>query len=174
MNHIRLDLARILSLSHITHRYCAGANGFQRQFVYIRDILQLAVGIDVVVVWANLCISRRQNQVRTVYGAHDIHGTEVVSLQLKRVDIDHDLAVFASEGRRHRGSRYSRQLVTHRKLPRSRSWVSLRPCPFNVIRHTGRLDASNFSTTGGSVPGGKRRRLAMARFEIMVTSESGL
>ena len=29
------------------------------------------------------------------------------------------------------------------------------PRPFSVIRHTGRLDASNFSTTGGSVPGGK-------------------
>src|SRR5688572_31166 len=57
---------------------------------------------------------------------------------------------------------------------RSRNCVSLRPSPFNVIRQTGSEDASNFSTTGGSVPGGKRRRLAIARFEMLVTAESEL
>ena len=51
--------------------------------------------------------------------------------------------------------------------------VSLRPFPWNVTRQTGRLDASNFSTTGGSVPGGSRRSCAIARFEIVVTAESG-
>jgi hypothetical protein len=56
--------------------------------------------------------------------------------------------------------------------PRSRSAVSLSPSPFNVIRQTGRLDASNFCTIGGSVPGGSRRRSAIARFEISLTSES--
>jgi ABC-type transport system involved in cytochrome bd biosynthesis fused ATPase/permease subunit len=40
------------------------------------------------------------------------------------------------------------------------------------MRQTGRLDASNFSTTGGSVPGGSRRRLAIARLVMLVTSES--
>ncbi len=50
--------------------------------------------------------------------------------------------------------------------PRSRSAVSLRPSPPSVMRQTGRLDASNFCTTGGSVPGGSRRRSAIARFEI--------
>ena len=58
--------------------------------------------------------------------------------------------------------------------PISRSWVSFRPLPFNVIRHTGRLDASNFCTIGGSVPGGRRRRSAIARLEISLTSESAL
>ena len=47
------------------------------------------------------------------------------------------------------------------------------PSPLSVIRQTGRLEASNFSTTGGSVPGGKRRRLAIARLEMVVTAESG-
>ena len=30
------------------------------------------------------------------------------------------------------------------------------------------------STTGGNVPGGRRRRFAMARLEMLVTDESGL
>ena len=56
----------------------------------------------------------------------------------------------------------------------SRSCVSFRPSPFSVMRQTGRLEASNFSTTGGSVPGGRRRRLAIARLEMVVTAESAL
>jgi ABC-type transport system involved in cytochrome bd biosynthesis fused ATPase/permease subunit len=43
-----------------------------------------------------------------------------------------------------------------------------------VIRQTGSDEASNLSTTGGSVPGGSRRRLAIARFEMLVTAESAL
>ncbi len=39
--------------------------------------------------------------------------------------------------------------------PRSRSWASLRPLPFKVTRQTGRLEASNFITIGGSVPCGR-------------------
>ena len=42
----------------------------------------------------------------------------------------------------------------------------------SVIRQTGRLEASNFCTIGGSVPGGRRFRSAIARLEISVTSES--
>ena len=41
-----------------------------------------------------------------------------------------------------------------------------------MIRQTGRLDASNFKTTGGSVPGGKRRKSAIARFEMVLKSAS--
>ena len=40
----------------------------------------------------------------------------------------------------------------------------------SVMRHTGKLDASNGKTTGGNVPGGKRRKSATARFEIVVTA----
>ncbi len=56
--------------------------------------------------------------------------------------------------------------------PRSRSAVSLSPSPLSVIRHTGKLDASNFCTIGGKVPGGRRRRSAIARLDISLTSES--
>ena len=57
--------------------------------------------------------------------------------------------------------------------PRSRSCVSLSPSPLSVIRQTGRLDASNFSTTGGSVPGGSLRRFARERFEIWLSAALG-
>ena len=43
-----------------------------------------------------------------------------------------------------------------------------------MTRQTGRLEASDFSTTGGSVPGGSLRSCAMARLEIVVTAESEL
>jgi multidrug efflux pump subunit AcrB len=58
--------------------------------------------------------------------------------------------------------------------PRSRSLASFKPLPFKVIRQTGKLDASNCKTTGGSVPGGNFRKSAIAKFAILVTAESGL
>ncbi len=42
------------------------------------------------------------------------------------------------------------------------------------MRQTGRLEASNFNTTGGSVPGGSFRKSAMARLAMLVTAESEL
>ena len=54
----------------------------------------------------------------------------------------------------------------------SRSFVSSSPLPLRVTRQTGRLEASNFSTTGGRVPGGSLRSCAMARFEMLVSAAS--
>ena len=36
-----------------------------------------------------------------------------------------------------------------------------------MIRQTGKLEASNFRTTGGRVPGGSLRKSAIARFEML-------
>src|SRR5258708_40377595 len=58
--------------------------------------------------------------------------------------------------------------------PRSRKLASFNPSPFKVIKQTGKLDASNFNTTGGNVPGGSFRKLAIARLAILVTAESEL
>src|SRR4051794_18992422 len=55
----------------------------------------------------------------------------------------------------------------------SRNWLSENPLPCTVTRHTGRLDASNFNVIGGSVPGGRRRSWAYARFEMLDAAESG-
>ena len=48
------------------------------------------------------------------------------------------------------------------------------PSPFMVIMHTGWLEASNFSTTGGRVPGGSRLSTAIPRFPMELTAESAL
>ena len=42
------------------------------------------------------------------------------------------------------------------------------------MRQTGRLEASNFNTTGGNVPGGSLRKFAMAKLAMLVTAESEL
>ena len=55
----------------------------------------------------------------------------------------------------------------------SRRTVSLSPSPLTVTRQTGRLEASNFSKMGGIVPGGRRRKLAMARLDIVITAAFG-
>ena len=88
-------------------------------------------------------------------------------VEFQRIDIDHDLPIAAAERLRHRSAGNAGDLVAHVVLAQDRAArVSFSPCPFSVIRQTGRLDASNLSTTGGSVPGGSRRRSAIARFEI--------
>ena len=43
-----------------------------------------------------------------------------------------------------------------------------------VTRHTGRLDASDLSTTGGKVPGGKSFMSDTARFAMVAASMSAL
>ena len=67
---------------------------------------------------------------------------------------------------------------------RSASWLrtkfcamSLRlpsviPSPFIVTRHTGRLDASDLSTTGGSVPGGRSFMSETAKLAMVAASIS--
>ncbi len=58
----------------------------------------------------------------------------------------------------------------------SRSAVSEYPSPATVTSVTGSDDASNLSTSGGSVPGGRCRRSAIARFasEAAAVSTSAL
>jgi hypothetical protein len=54
----------------------------------------------------------------------------------------------------------------------SRSCVSLKPWPATVTSATGSDDAPDLSTSGGSVPGGRWRRSAIARFESDAAAES--
>ena len=88
-------------------------------------------------------------------------------LQVNGIHIDLDLAVLAPKRLGHRGAWHICDLIAHRELPEvvQLSFVQSR-APSMRIRHTGKLDASNFRTTGGRVPGGRRRNCAIARFEI--------
>ena len=101
-------------------------------------------------------------------------GLSCARQQLVGIDVHHDLAVLSAEGRRNLRALDDRDLIADLEL---RVVVQLRlvqPLALTVTRHTGRLEASNFSTTGGSVPGGRRFRSASARLEIWVTSASAL
>ena len=49
---------------------------------------------------------------------------------------------------------------------------SVIPSPFMVTRQTGRLDASDLSTTGGNVPGGRSFMSDTARLAMVAASMS--
>ena len=67
-----------------------------------------------------------------------------MGLQFQRVDVDHDLAVFAAVGRRDGRAGNARDLIANLVLQDSRaSCVSFSPCPSTVSRQTGRLEASD-------------------------------
>ena len=67
-----------------------------------------------VVVRPDLDVARRQDQVGVVDGADHVHRAHLVRLQLRRIDVDHDLAVLAAEGRRHRRALHAGELVADR------------------------------------------------------------
>ena len=122
---------------------------------------ELAVGVDVVVELADLHVARRKNQVGVVHRPHHVHQAQLMRFELVRIGVDHDLAVSAAERLRHAGARHAGDLVANlelRQVAKLRLVQALRP--LNVTRQTGRLEASNFSTTGGSVPGGKPAQIA--------------
>src|SRR5262249_15581514 len=75
-----------------------------------------AVGVDVIVVRSHLYVTGWQNQVRFVDCADYVHRTELAGGQLVRVDVDHDLPVFATEGRRNLGGLHDCDLVADREL----------------------------------------------------------
>ncbi len=85
--------------------------------VDVRDVAELAVGEDGVVERPDLHVAGRQDQVRVVDGPHDVHRAHLVRLQLRRIDVHHDLAVLAAEGRRHRRARHAGELVADGELP---------------------------------------------------------
>ncbi len=58
----------------------------------------LAIGIEVVVEWPDLHVAGREDQVALVDFAHDIHGAQLMRLQLQRVDVNHDLAILPAKG----------------------------------------------------------------------------
>ena len=76
----------------------------------------LRVGVNVVIHRTDADIARGKNQVRFVHGAHHVHRAQFVRLQLQRIHVHHDLAVFPAVGRRHRGAGNARDLVANLKL----------------------------------------------------------
>ena len=62
---------------------------------------------------ADLRCARRQRQVLRIDRVDDVERRQALGQQLRRVDIDHDLPVFAAGGRRQRDAGDRRQLLAH-------------------------------------------------------------
>ena len=111
-----LDLRGVLRLAHVAHQHRGLAHRFERHQVDVLHGIDLAVGIDVVIIRADFHVARRQNQIGFVHRAHHVHDAQLVRLQFERIHIHHDLAIASAEGRRHRRARHAGHLVANGEL----------------------------------------------------------
>ena len=106
----------VLGCADIGDAHRGFADHLDRQVVDLLEGVQLAVGVDVVVERADLDVSRGEDQVRCVDGAHDVHGAQLAGLQLVRIGVHHYLAVAATEGLGHAGAGDPGDLIAHLEL----------------------------------------------------------
>ena len=118
LDDVVLDLVGVLGVADVAdaHHRAVGRR-LERNPVDVGHVPELAVREDRVVVRPDLHVARRQNQVRVVDGAHHVHRAHLVRLELRRIDVHHDLPVLAAERLRHRRAGHARQLVADRELP---------------------------------------------------------
>ena len=99
-NDVVLDLVGVLRLAHIAHRDPARTRGLDGDVIDVVHFFHQAVRVDVIVVWPDLHVTCRQNQVVLVHRFNDVHQAQLPREQLVRIDVHHRLAVFAAERRR--------------------------------------------------------------------------
>ena len=102
---VGLDGPRVFRFADIRHHDGGVADRLQRQVVDLFRSRDLAVGVNVVILGTDTNITSRQDEIGFVYRPDHVHQTEVVSLQLERIDIDHDLAVASAKRLGYRGAR---------------------------------------------------------------------
>ena len=114
-----------------------------------------------------------KNQVGVVHRADHVHQAELVRLQLDGIDVDHDLAVLAAEGLRHRRAGHIGDLVAHREL---RQVAQLRFVQSLALQRDQADRAGSTRRTSArpaaACPAAGGADCAMARLEIVVTAES--
>src|SRR5256884_653768 len=79
------------------HRGLRLADTLERHGVDVRGRRSLAVGIEVVIVRTDFDVAGGKNQVGVVDFAHHVHGTQLMRLELQRIDVNHDLAIAPAE-----------------------------------------------------------------------------
>ena len=90
---VGLELAAIDCMTNVAHEDGSVADCLERDAVDVVGRRHLAIGVDVVVLRADADVSCGQNQIGVVDRMDDIHDAELRSLQLQRIDVDHDLPV---------------------------------------------------------------------------------
>ncbi len=113
---VGLDLRGVARLTDVAHHHRRAADGLERQPVDLGDGVELTVGVDVVVERPDDHVPGRQDQVRVVDRAHDVHHAQLVGLELERIDIDHDLPIASAERLRNRGAGHIGHLIAHVEL----------------------------------------------------------
>ncbi len=140
---IALYLRGIRRLADVGHEHRGIPDRLQREPIDVRQRLDLAIGIQVVIVRPDLHIPCRQDQVRLVDGAHDVHDAQLVCLELQRVDIHHDLPILAAEGLRYRRARHIGDLIADVVLTQVAQLRLLEPLPLQshqAYRQTGGVE----------------------------------
>ena len=111
-----MDLVRVLGLADVAHGNPALADSLDRNAIQLIDLVDQAVGVNVVVVRADLDVAGRQDQVVLVDRVNHVHHAQLARKQLVRIDVNHHLAVFSAERRRNLGSFHNGDLVANREL----------------------------------------------------------
>src|SRR5580704_9668647 len=113
---VGLNAVRILGFADIVHRDPGVSINFEWYFTQFVHVVDEAVRIDEIIVGAHLHVARGKNQIRVVHRANHIHQAELPRRQLIRIDVDHDLAISASEHAGNFRARYNCDLIANLKL----------------------------------------------------------
>ena len=101
----------IAHLADILHEHRGPVGKFQRDVVQVGDGGGDRVGFDGVLLVADLRRAGGQRQILRVDRVHHVERGQPLGEQLRRVEIDHDLPVFAASRRRKRDAVDRRQLL---------------------------------------------------------------
>ncbi len=94
-----LNLGRVLGNAHVGHRDRGLPHGLDRRAHDAGHVGELAVGEDGVIERAHAHGARGDDEVGVIDGADHVHRAHGIRFKLLRIDIDHDLAIGAAEGR---------------------------------------------------------------------------
>ena len=84
--------------------------------VQVRDVLDQAVGIDVIVAGPDLDVAGRQDEIAVVDRVHHVHHAHLAREQLVGIDVDHRLPVLAAEHGRDFRALHHRDLIADLEL----------------------------------------------------------
>ena len=99
---VLLHQPAVVHLADVLHIHSLPVDILDRNIVEVGDGRRHRIGAHRVLRVADLGEARRQSQVLRVDRVHDIRRREPSSLELDRVDVDHDLPVLAAVGSRER------------------------------------------------------------------------